>query len=584
MVRSVNQSFKPLLLLISLTVFSLQSLASYTASVNRNSIAQYETFELTLRTDSDTSSAPDLDGLNQEFDVLGTRQNRQVRIINGKSESWRDWVVTLSPKKVGRLVIPEIPLGDLQSQAIAIQVSAGSTSTDNADNVSPVFIKSSVNSEAVFVQQEIVLTLQIFHRVELYDDRRLTPLNIENALIQQLGETRSYDTVMNGVRFGVMELSFSIHPQQSGLLEIPSLTFSSSMSDRRSNFGSFFSTGSGKPVIARSPEMVISVQPQPATYSGNIWLPAKNLTLTDGWSSSLDDIKVGDAITRTIVIQAEGLSSNQLPSINMPKPQGINTYPDQSATDDRASDTGIVGSRIEAMALVPTKPGTITLPPIRYRWFDTQTNSEQIAEIPAKTLTIKPSDKVEPVVASIPEQPQDIESKPLECLDPQIIPPSDSGDYKLWQTVSAALGAGWLLTLIWLGLKNRKRKTSGELPSSDASSSSSEKRTFDELKAACQSNNYSLARQCFITWRQSVTGINHSVLDHFLNDIDDENLRTLFSQAEAGQYSSEKNAVDCKALLKAVTKMRSRRDDRKQGEKDGKPNPLYPGNPTGSSK
>ncbi|MRI35260.1 hypothetical protein EOPP23_20020 [Endozoicomonas sp. OPT23] len=579
MVRPANQSFKQLLLLISLAVLSLQALASFTASVDRNSIAQYETFELTLRTDEDTSEAPDLDTLERDFDILGTRQNRQVRIINGKSESWRDWVVTLSPKRTGRLVIPEIPLDNLRSQAIAVQVSAGSGNTDATDNASPVFIRSSVNSETVYVQQEIVLTLQIFHRVELFDDRRLTPLNIDDALIQQLGETRSYDTVSNGVRFGVMELKFSIHPQQSGLLEIPSLTFSGTMADRRSSFGSFFSMGSGKPVIARSPEIVISVQPQPDSYKGNLWLPAKNLTLTDGWSSSLDEIKVGDAVTRTIVIAADGLSSAQLPSINMPKPQGINTYPDQTAADDKASDTGVVGSRIEATALIPTRPGTVTLPPVKITWFDTQTNSAQVAEIPARTFTVKPSTNVEPIVSSVPEVSKTVDSGEENC--PAVMPPEEtlnSSDTLLWQIVAGILALLWLLTTA-LFLRQKSHKDKADKPQSEVKNTEeSENTAFSAFEKACKANDFTAARQAFIRWYQLATDSKSPVtLSQICIELNNQELLKIVNQLESGQYSNDRlHHNNCRPWLDLVKKIK--KSNLSGNHETSNLPPLYPQN------
>ena len=67
--------------------------AGFDAILDQSIIASHETFELTLRSDTDSGSAPDLSPLQEDFEILGTRQSRQVRIINGQSESWRDWIV-----------------------------------------------------------------------------------------------------------------------------------------------------------------------------------------------------------------------------------------------------------------------------------------------------------------------------------------------------------------------------------------------------------------------------------------------------------------------------------------------------------
>ena len=89
-----------------------------------------------------------------------------------------------------------------------------------------------------------------------------------------------------------------------------------------------FSLSNGKPVVARSAEIILNVQPQPASYSGRAWLPASDLSLSESWSQDLnDEVHVGDAITRTITVEADGLTSAQLPTIPKPRLQNANIYP-----------------------------------------------------------------------------------------------------------------------------------------------------------------------------------------------------------------------------------------------------------------
>ena len=307
--------------------------ANFDAILDQSIIASHETFELTLRSDTDSGSAPDLTPLQKDFEILGTRQSRQVRIINGQTESWRDWIVTLIPKQTGNLTIPSLALGSERSQPLTISV------RDNLDdgsgsNTSPVFMRAEVNSEEVYVQQEIVFTLQILYRVQLYDDSRLTPLAIDNAIVKQLGETRKFETVIENTRYRVFELVYSIHPQQVGELDIPSLTFNGMTVDSRDPFAGSFFSGSGKPVVSRSPKIRIDVKPRPDNFKGNSWLPARNLVIKENWSHSPDKLSVGDAITRTITIEADGLSSVQLPPVTLAKPEGMNSYPDKSSTND----------------------------------------------------------------------------------------------------------------------------------------------------------------------------------------------------------------------------------------------------------
>lgn len=575
MVKSIFFKLSKVLILLTGLFLTAQGMAALTASVDRTHLAEYETLELTLRTDSDTSAAPDLSPLENDFDILGTRQSRQVRIINGKNESWRDWIITLSPKKSGRLLIPSLQLEGMTSKAIRLEVSNTPTEQKaGSGGIGPVFIRTEISNETPYVQEEVILTLKIYYRVQLYDDRRLSPVNIDGAIVQQLGETRNYDTVMDGTRYGVFELNFSIHPQKPGPMDIPGLTFSATMPDRRDTFGSIFSM-SGKPVAARSAEITLNVQQQPDSFKGPVWLPARKLTLTDGWSAPLDKVKVGDAITRTIVVEAEGLTGVQLPAITMPRLEGINTYPDKSATDDKATDTGVIGSRIEAIALIPTRPGKIELPPLHYQWFDTKTRTEKVATIPAKTITVLPSENGE-VLTTTPDIPTRTTEKNEETVCPPVVANlTTQGPGWLWPSLSALFGLLWLITLLALWRCRSSRKPAIESSATREPQGFNEKEAWQKFENACNADDLIQIRRCFIEWVQALSGNSGlSTMDRCLKKLNSDPLVASFNQLEASLYSGHEQKLDTRELIMLCTQLRK---EQKNSEPNNGLNSLYPG-------
>ena len=421
--------------------------SEFNASVDRSSIATHETLELTLRTDTSKSISPDLEILKQNFDIRGTSQNQQVQIINGKTDSWKEWVITLSPKRTGSLTIPSITLGNERSLAFDIHVQNNSFKNGQIENYSPVFMQAELNHNDVYIQQQAVLTLKILHSVSLYDESHLTPIEIDDAIVKQIGETKKYDSIISGTRYGVFELKFAISPQKSGKITIPALSFNGTMASRRESFGGMFSSSifsmrGGKPVVARSQEIMMSVKEPPADYPKQPWLPAQDLTLSDSWSQSVNTIKVGDAITRTITLTAEGLSAAQLPPLHIPSPSGINIYPDESSSNDYATINGITGERQSAIAMIPTEAGTITLPPVKVTWFNTKLHSIQVAEIPETTLNIQDIPTNEP-------------KQQLQTADTTTSKDHDSTTSEIednkpstWKLIAATLAGLWLLTVL----------------------------------------------------------------------------------------------------------------------------------------
>ena len=466
-------------ILTTLVVFitPLSAHADFTASVDRTTVASHESLELTLRTDESTNVSPDLGILAQSFDLLGIRQQQSTRIINGRSSYARDWIVTIMPRKQGKLTIPAISLGNQQTQPITITVS---DDNDDTTATGPLLMRAEVSSESVYVQQEVLLSVQILFSIPLYDDKRLSALDISDALVQQLGETRKFDTIIDGVRYEGFELKYAIHPQTSGELIIPSLTFSGVAADpRESLFGGIFSS-SGRPVQARSPEIQVTVKPRPDNYPANeTWLPARQLTIEEQWSQPLSNLKVGDAITRTITVSADGLSAAQLPPILMPQPRGVNSYPDKSNTQDRDTLKGIQGQRTDSIAMIPTQPGKITLPAIDYPWFDTDSGKVRMATMPATEIDVAPAPQT-----ATPTTPTPV-AAPAQC-PPTVECPTLNDDRPLWQTTAPWQGLSMLFALLWLITLGLWRTKVNTKPGHDQPSQPSESAAFSRLKAACK--------------------------------------------------------------------------------------------------
>ncbi|MCX4029853.1 protein BatD [Endozoicomonas sp. SM1973] len=480
--------------------------AKFTASVDRTIINQNETVELTLRSDRQEFGAePDLSPLHELFSVLGRSQRSQYQSVNGKTQSWTDWIITLRPKQSGYVVIPPISLRGEKTKPITLDVKpAGSNQQSSGKNVSPVFIEASLDKESVFVQEQAVLTILIYHSVPLYDDSRITPLTTPNVISQQLGDVKNYETIINGQRYGVFELKYAIFPQQSGEILIPALKFTSTVASqsRRNSPFNMFPRQIGTPVEEYSPEIKLTVKTPPASAKGN-WLPAQKLTLTENWSTDTSQLKVGDSVTRTIEIKAEGLTAAQLPPLTTPELNGVKLYPDKSQTKDIATDQGIIGQRIESIALVPTQAGTIKLPEIRYRWFNTTSQTMEEAVLPAKQITIAPVTTSQDQPAS-PAVPTTAPTPPVVAAQPQIkadLTESSPSSTGVWPWLTLLFAVLWLITLgLWW--RQRQPATVNKRSTPSKIENTSAQKLFNGLLNSCDQKNLTEIRRLFVQWSQ----------------------------------------------------------------------------------
>ncbi|GIZ12104.1 BatD family protein [Pseudomonas sp. NCCP-436] len=456
---------------------------AFVASVDRTRLSEGETLILTLEsTDPTRFGRPDLSPLEADFEILGSRQVNRLSSIGDTPRASTRWILTLQPRHSGELVIPPIHLGDAQTLPITLEIEPREQS-DGVEQLAPVFIDASLDQSSVYVQAQTVLTLRIFHSVSMYDDSSLTSLQMKDARIEQLGEPRTYEKVIGGVRHGVIELQYAIYPQRSGELVIPGQTFSATLVDR-SAAGDFLPFGprAGKVSRVKSPDIPLQVRPKPAEYPADApWLPARALGLAETWSPQPEQSRVGESLTRRLILKVDGLSSAQLPPLPATQVDDLRRYPDQPQLSDQKSESGLISTREESEALVPSRSGQFELPPLEVVWWNTRTDSLERSTLPARTLQVAENPQLQN-----DEQPNTPMVTTQVVEGPALWP---------WQLACALLS---LSTLIGFGLWWHARRQPAIQRA--AQTGPNPRTLLDDLKRACLAGDAQATRHALDAW------------------------------------------------------------------------------------
>jgi len=356
-----------------------------TASVDRDTLGLEETFILTLRYDEQINASPDYELLRKDFDILNTQSGTQMSIINGSMEASTEWKIALAPKRIGKSLIPSFTIDGAISDAIEMTIEGKSKSPKNTDN--NVTVELETSKDTSYVQEQIVVTLRLYTTVGL-NGIDLQPLQVKDALVVQLDE-KQYQTKINGRPGAVIETRYALFPQQSGELIIPSMLYQVSLaSGQRDIWDRFYGNRQNNILRLRTDEQRLNILPAPANTTPGDWLPANNVSLSEHWSTDISSLKIGEPITRSVTIKADGLTAGQISPLQFDSIDGLTFYNDQAQNDDQKSANGVVGTRVETVAIVPTKAGHFTLPEVKVNWWDTKSNSVRTATLPAVNLTV----------------------------------------------------------------------------------------------------------------------------------------------------------------------------------------------------
>lgn len=496
-IMTMSHLLKRLLMPLMTSIFFMLALVSpaqaavLTANVDRQQITENDSFRLFLRFDEQVAfGQPDLTELKRNFSIINQQRSNQFRSMNGKTVSFTEWTLTLTPIGTGDLIIPAIEFQGAKSQPIEISVNDLPPSVKE-QMAKEFFFDIEVDQQSTYVQAQILYTEKLYYSVN-HDNARLSELKIDGAHLVPLGDVRNYNTSVNGQRMGVYERRYAIFPEESGELIIPGQTFTGSVLNPYDRFSR------GRPVAISSDAIKVQVKPAPASYPQAAWLPSPRIAISDQLSKTYDQWQVGEPVTRTITLNAKGLSGSQLPSTTLPIVDGLKYYPDQSEHEDKIDNAGVAGTFQQSLALVPTKSGRLLLPEVRIPWWNTETNTLEYAILPAQTVNVAAANQSPLFSANTTGEGNATGSQTTATnaqQGEQIVTGSHSS-YWILSTLILLVINVILAFLLW------KKKSPRKAVASDPQANHS-KALLKSLKAACKNNDALKIREYLKQWAQA---------------------------------------------------------------------------------
>lgn len=545
-----------LLLIVSLLI-SMESLAAnLTASVDRKVVGENDTFTLLLRYNEQVSfRSPDLDPLEQDFRVLNKKQSTQFRSVNGNSEYFTDWAIVLSPKRTGTLTIPAIHFGGSRTQPIQIEVQAVSSSVKEK-LANEFFFDIRVSEGPAYVQGQILYTEKFYYATSP-EGASLSDFQVTDARVQPLGEVRSYQTIIEGQRFGVYERQYAVFPEESGTLVIPGQRFSGRIPNPYDRWSR------GQPLSVVSKPIEINVLPIPAEYPQSPWLPSPKVSISETYSESLQNWKVGEPVTRTIRLTAQGLTGSQLPAIALPVVDKLRYYPDQSNHAETLTEAGIQGELEQSMAVVPTAEGRLVLPEIRVPWWNTQLQKVDYAVLPSRTVVVAAATNIQapsvsgPSAAASQNLPNSL-PHPTQAQAASAEAPHNQG---IWVAISALLLISNIISVFWLWRMHHAKTASPEATSvsSSARDAQTQKQHWKAFTNACRNNDAATIRSALLQWaslRYTTTNNNSNLkqLTQLKQITHDPKLHAALDELDAYLYAASDSSVFNGTNLLALVK------------------------------
>jgi hypothetical protein len=602
--------------LLALLVAGLAN-AAVSASLDSDQIVPGESVQLTLTHDGQTNDQPDLSPLDKDFDVLGRQSSTSVQIINGSTSASTQMTLTLAPKHSGTLTVPSITWSGQRTMPLTLNVTngAGQSGTQGSNQGSGqsqtgsanVFLETQVDSKQPLVQAAVNVTVKLYVAETLYRANLDLPAS-GDVIVQQVGEDEQGETVRNGRSYQVVTRHYLVFPQHSGTIKLAGAVLNAQIADRRRSQGDPFADVFGRspfgglattrPVRLHGDDITLNVQPRPAGFENGYWLPARKVTLDGEWSPTNVQAHVGDPITLTLHLQAEGQTAAQLPDLStlLALPDGVKAYPDQAKLDDSMHGDALVGSRSQSIALIADEPGRFSVPDLKVRWWDTQTGQPRETTLPGKTLVILPATGATTSTTAANPATSGVASKSGSqtgnASQTKGVPSVSTGasnaagtsapaEEMPWRWIALGLAVLWLATLAaWFGSKwlvSKKRSSSPSASQDEMSGASgSAAQARAAFLAACRRNDALAARRALLAWaRAKAPDAPPAGLNALAKQIDDSALAAQVRDLDRACYAGE-TWHGGEALAQALTELPMQKNAVPPSQRRSSLAPLYP--------
>ncbi len=427
-------------LFILSTLMFLPSLAQgaiFTASVDRQQLSLHEKLTLTLSLNNSdvrlraegVNPTIDLSVLHGDFDVGVPQVSSRYNIYQGRGRSTSELTIALYPKRAGQLTIPAFTVDDAETQALAIEVL--SLAPDNAPEV---FVRKGSNINTVWEGQQLVVFLDIYHRVSLEKAKMSDILETEPTRIELIPHWKlpqgKFQSEQFGFSYEVLRLAWAIFPDSPGKFSVylPSLDIT---------------TRNGH--LRRFPHQQLSfdIQALPAGIPKDIIIGKPEISYTRLPTQLTQNQLASWSVTIRAPVTVGGLP-NYLP-LDMEEEKGLKIYPDRAIRETFKSSDGIIDQASYTLSLMPLLSGTLSAPSLDIPYFDTEAGTTGRFEVPGQVLTVE---------ASRLTNDTQINSSPAASPTEN----TQEAAHRWWQLSTLLFACLWLITLTYAAVtKIRKR-------------------------------------------------------------------------------------------------------------------------------
>ena len=397
-----------------------------------------------------------------------------------------------------------------------------------------------ISPNNAYIGQPVQLKVSVYTTTWFTSGIDVGNIQIDGALTVYFRSV-SMSQEFDGVRYSGVDFLYNVFPTNEGEITIPSL----SINVESPKDGDY----KGIKHIINTKLKTFTVKAVPLGYNPNNWLVATRLNISEKWSASLKDVKVGDVIQRTIKRTVGGTLSEFIPETEWDSINSVSIYPKRAIVNTHKSKTAVSASRTETVNYLFENEGEIIIPSIEYLYWNSYNKKFYHKQIDSVIINVKPNADLAMLASikkSLQKEQEDIieeeKDSPFLILGMTL---KEFTKYLIFTIFSVFILVIILRKLIRVYIKNRAKKLQ------------SEAYAFRKVIKAIKNNNYFYFIKQINFWLQKLSTKPISYTD-FTNKYGTEELKNILIEMNEAYFKNHAvcNRDSFQKLNKAMIKSR----------------------------
>ena len=330
----------------------------------------------------------------EPFNVTEGGTSSRFQVINGQISKEVDYIYSITPRKTGSFSIgpAEVEIDGRKYKSETVHIEVRESPSESGEKKDALFLRALLSDHRGYIGQKFIYTLKFYRTKDVSDISLILP-DIQGLEFKRLGDHKEYTSVLQGVRYSVIELRYAVIADKPDSYTIPPAYLKMKVVDehtrsrRESLFDSpFFNMARARPVSIGSHPVELEIDPlpqegMPGDFSGLVG------EFSLGVSLMPTQIKKGGASTLTAVVSGKG-NARLIQDLQIPEIKDVKLYADQPTLEIETTFEGMSGKKTMKWALVPQKEGKYEIPPLTLNYFDPDLGQYMKSTTTALTLEV----------------------------------------------------------------------------------------------------------------------------------------------------------------------------------------------------